>query len=127
MKILIPVLVYFSIAIPDLLASELPSHCKDNPGFRDKLQEIGPVVSLGASASSGLLAKSFPSLVANQMCLEKGSGFESRYSFGFGTKYSFLKNQYIEQRPKVIVATDIGNKRVRYRAIYRIKSEYISQ
>jgi hypothetical protein len=106
MKILIPVLVYFSIAIPDLLASELPSYCEDNPGFRDQLQNIGPVIALGASASSGLLAKSFPSLVANQMCLEKGSGFESRYSFGFGTKYSFLKDQYIEQRPKVIVAID---------------------
>jgi len=106
MKILIPVLVFFSLGVPDLLASELPSYCGDNPGFRDQLQNIGPVVALGASASSGLLAKSFPALVANQMCLEQGSGFESRYSFGFGTKYSFLKDQYIEQRPKVIVAID---------------------
>ena len=40
------------------------------------------------------------------MCLEQGSGFESKYSFGFGTNYSFLKDQYIEQRPKVIVAID---------------------
>ena len=106
MKILIPVLVYFSFAIPDLLASELPSYCEDDPGFRDQLQNIGPVVALGASASSGLLAKSFPTLVANQMCLEQGSGFASKYSFGFGTNYSFLKDQFIEQRPKVIIAID---------------------
>ncbi len=106
MKILITVLVYLSVAIPDLLASELPSYCIDDSSFRDKLQEIGPVVAVGASASSGLLAKSFPSLVANQMCLEQGSGFESKYSFGFGTNYSFLKDQFIEQRPKVIVAID---------------------
>ena len=106
MKILITILVFFSVGIPDLLASELPSYCRDNPDYRDKLQNIGPVVALGASASSGLLARSFPSLVANQMCLERGSGFESKYAFGFGTKYSFLKNKFIEQRPKVVIAID---------------------
>jgi len=106
MKILIPVLVYFSVAIPNLLASELPSYCEDDSSYRDKLQKIGPVVALGASASSGLLAKSFPALVANQMCLEKGSGFESKYSFGFGTSHSFLKDKFIEQRSKVVIAID---------------------
>jgi len=105
-KKLITVLVLFSVVIPDLLASGLPSYCEDNPGFSDKLQRIGPVISLGASTSSGLLAKSFPTLVANQMCLEKGSGFESKYSFGFGTNYSFLKDKFIEQRSKLIVAID---------------------
>jgi len=104
MKKLITVLVLFSLGVPDLLASGLPSYCEDETSFRDKLQEIGPVVAVGASASSGLLAKSFPSLVATQMCLENGSGFESKYSFGFGTNYSFLKDQFIEQRPKVIIA-----------------------
>jgi hypothetical protein len=106
MKKLIIFLVLFSLGVPDLLASGLPSYCEDESSFRDKLHEIGPVVALGASASSGLLAKSFPSLVANQMCLEQGSGFESKYSFGFGTNYSFLKDQFIEQRPKVIIAIE---------------------
>jgi len=106
MKILVTILVFLSVGAPDLFASGLPAYCEDDPGFRDELQKIGPVVALGASASSGLLAKSFPSLVANQMCLEQGSGFESKYSFGFGTKYSFLKDQFIQQRPKVIIAID---------------------
>jgi hypothetical protein len=106
MKIFITILVFFSVGVPDLLASELPSYCEDGSSYQDNLQNIGPVVALGASASSGLLAKSFPSLVANQMCLQQGSGFESKYAFGFGTKYSFLKDQFIEQRPKVIIAID---------------------
>ena len=125
MKILVTILVFLSVGAPDLFASGLPPYCEDDPGFRDNLQKIGPVVSLGASASSGLLAKSFPSLVSNQMCLQQGSGFESKYSFGFGTKYSFLKDQFIEQRPKVIIAIDYLHHGIKGRKFNSATKTYI--
>jgi hypothetical protein len=127
MKKLIIFLVLFSVGITDLLASGLPSYCEDNSSFSDKLQNIGPVVSLGASASSGLLAKSFPALVANQMCLEQGSGFESKYSFGFGTNYSFLKDKFIEQRSKVVIAIDHLHHGIKGRSFNSATKTYIDK
>ena len=91
----------------DLSAESLPRHCRDNDSHTDRLKALGPVIAVGASGSSGLMATPFPELVANQMCLSEGSGFESRYSiFFFGSKLSFLKKMYIEQRPKIVIAID---------------------
>lgn len=99
-----------------LCAQGLPAHC-DDPVQRESLQRLGPVVSVGASASSGLFAKSFPLLAAQQLCLSQGAGFESRHSFGGSTQFPFLKRMFIEQRPKVVVALDYlhhAGKRRRY-------------
>ena len=106
MKILITVIVFFLVGTADLFAQDLPAYCEDNAGYRDQLRSIGPVVSVGASASSGFFAKSFPLLAARQMCLRQGSGFESRHTFGGASKFPFLKKAFIEQRPKVIIALD---------------------
>lgn len=80
-------------------------HCEDAK-YREQLRNIGPMVSVGASASGGLFAKSFPLLAANQLCLGKGSGFESQHSFSGETKFAFLKKTFIQHRPKVVVALD---------------------
>lgn len=107
MKILIALAVLISVSSPELFAQNLPSYCEDNNNYQQKLQDIGPVIAVGASGSSGLMATPFPLLVASQMCLKQGSGFESRYSiFFFGSKISFLKKMYVEQRPKIVVAID---------------------
>ncbi len=107
MKILIALVVLISVGSSELFAQNLPSYCEDNNNYQQKLQDIGPVVAVGASGSSGLMATPFPLLVASQMCLKKGSGYESRYSiFFFGSKISFLKKMFIEKRPKIVVAID---------------------
>lgn len=86
-------------------ANPLPPHCDDAP-LRDALRAVGPVVSVGASTSGGLLAKSFPQLAANQLCLAPGEGFASRHTVSSASKFSFLKKVFIEQRPKVVIAMD---------------------
>lgn len=87
-------------------ASEgLPAHCAD-ARVRDTLRALGPVASVGASASSGMLARSFPLMVANQLCLTPGDGYEALHDFGGGDKFKFLKQVFIEKRPKIIIALD---------------------
>jgi len=128
MKILIKFIALLFIGTGSLLAQELPEHCNGNNIFRDNLQSLGPVIAVGASGSSGLWATPFPDLVANQMCLNEGAGFESRYSiFFFGSKISFLKKMYIEQRPKIVIAIDHlhhSSKSKRFNAVTR---EYIDR
>lgn len=86
-------------------AQGLPAYCQD-AAYREQLRAIGPVVSVGASASSGMLAKSFPRLAANQLCLDQGSGYAALHTFNNRSKFPFLKKAFLEQRPKVIVAFD---------------------
>ena len=86
-------------------AQGLPAHCQD-AAYRDQLRAIGPMVSVGASTSSGMLAKSFPLLAANQLCLDPGSGYASLHTYGAGSKFPFLKKAFLELRPKVILAID---------------------
>jgi len=128
MKRLITLAALFAIGSTSLLAQDLPEHCKDNSSYREKLQALGPAIAVGASGSSGLMATPFPLLVANQMCLSEESGFESRYSiFFFGSKISFLKDMYIERRPKIVIAIDHlhhSSKAKRFNAVTR---EYIDR
>jgi hypothetical protein len=105
MKTLLAIASFLLAHSTMLLAQALPAHC-ENAGFRDQLRSIGPVISVGASASSGLFAKSFPLLAARQLCFDQGAGFESRHSLGGGSKFSFLKKTYTELRPKIVVALD---------------------
>src|SRR5688572_21258769 len=105
MKMLFFIAALYCIGIKAPFAQDLPAHCED-ANYRDQLRNIGPIVSVGASASGGLFAKSFPLLAANQVCLGKGSGFESRHSFSGETKFDFLKKTFIHSRPKVVVALD---------------------
>jgi hypothetical protein len=106
MRFLFVAIVLFSVGTVGSFAQDLPAHCDDNAGYRGQLQSIGPVVSVGASASSGMFARSFPLLVAQQMCLTQGSGFQSRHTFSGATKFPFLKKAFQEQRPKIIIALD---------------------
>ena len=111
-----------------LLAQDLPEHCNSDISYQNNLQSMGPVIAVGASGSSGLWATPFPDLVAKQMCLREGAGFESRYSiFFFGSKISFLKKMYIEQQPKIVIAIDHlhhSSKGKRFNAVTR---EYIDR
>lgn len=107
MKNSIILAVLLSLGSSDLFAQALPDYCEDDNQYGEELREMGPVIAVGASGSSGLLATPFPLLVANQMCLKEGAGFESRYSiFFFGSKLSFLKKMYREQRPRIVIAID---------------------
>ncbi len=105
MKTLPAVVAFLLAQSTALFAQALPAHC-ENTGYRDLLRAIGPVISVGASASSGLFAKSFPLLAARQLCFDRGAGFESRHSLGGGSKFSFLKKAFTELRPKIVVALD---------------------
>jgi hypothetical protein len=128
MKNLLALVVLISVGTADLFAQNLPSHCADNNNYRQALQGIGPVIAVGASGSSGLLATPFPLLVAGQMCLQQGSGFESRYSiFFFGAKLSFLKKMYTEQRPKVVIAIDHLHHSSKGRKFNSATREYIDR
>lgn len=95
----------FCAGMTAAVAQGLPAYCQD-AALREQLRAIGPVVSVGASASSGMLAKSFPLLAANQLCLEQGSGYASLHRFSDRSKFPFLKKSFLELRPKVIVAFD---------------------
>jgi hypothetical protein len=95
----------FCAGIAGAAAQGLPAYCQD-AAFREQMRAIGPVVSLGASTSSGMLAKSFPLLAANQLCLSQGSGYASLHTFSSRSKFPFLKKTFLELRPKVIVAFD---------------------
>ncbi|MGH8616895.1 MAG: hypothetical protein ACREUW_04335 [Burkholderiales bacterium] len=86
-------------------AQALPAYCQD-AAFREQMRAIGPMVSVGASTSSGMLAKSFPLLAANQLCLSQGSGYASLHTYSSRSKFPFLKKTFFELRPKVIVAFD---------------------
>ena len=99
-------LVASFIGPSDLLAQDLPAFCETDAKTRNQLQELGPVAAVGASSSSGLMAKSFPEVAANQMCLSQGNGFEGHYLFDFGTKYGFVKSQYEDVKPKFVIAID---------------------
>jgi hypothetical protein len=99
-----------------VMAQELPVHCAD-ARLRETLRAQGPVVSVGASASSGLFARSFPQLAALQWCLTKGDGYEARHSLFGGSQFEYLKRVYREQRPKLVIALDYlhhSGKRRRY-------------
>ena len=128
MKFLLVLVAIFSTVSTGVFAQDLPAHCKDNSSYRQNLQALGPAIAVGASGSSGLLATPFPLLAANQMCLTEESGFESLYSiFFFGSKISFLKEMYIEQRPRVVIAIDHlhhSSKAKRFNAVTR---EYIDR
>lgn len=86
-------------------AQELPAYCQDAT-FREQMRAIGPMVSVGASTSSGMLAKSFPLLAAHQLCLNQRSGYAALHTYSDVSKFPFLKKVYFELRPKVIVAFD---------------------
>jgi len=104
MKVLFIVLT-FCAGMTGAAAQGLPAYCQDAT-FREQLRAIGPMVSVGASTSSGMLAKSFPLLAANQLCLNQSSGYASLHTFSNRSKFPFLKETFIELRPKVIVAFD---------------------
>jgi len=127
-KFLIILTALLSFGPTSLFAQNLPEHCNDNGKYGDNLQALGPVIAVGASGSSGLMATPFPLLIAKQMCLSEGAGFESRYSiFFFGSKISFLKRMYIKQRPKIVIAIDHlhhSSKGKRFNAVTR---EYIDR
>ncbi len=107
MKMLFALALLLLTESNDVFAQDLPAHCKNDSDYRGELQAKGPVIAVGASVSSGLWAKPFPTLVAYQMCLQRGNGYSSRYSvLFFGAKLSFLKKMYIEQRPKIVIALD---------------------
>ena len=92
MRILVAIAMLLSAAPGKLHAQDLPEYCQENSAYRQKLQSLGPIIGVGASGSSGLLARPFPLLVAGQMCLTRGAGYEARYSiFFFGSKISFVK------------------------------------
>lgn len=128
MRILITLGVFLSIGSTDLFAQRLPDHCEEDSSYREKLQDMGPVIALGASGSSGLTATPFPLLVASQICLKKGSGFESHYSiFFFGSKLSFLKKMYLEQRPRIVIAIDHLHHSSKNRRFNAATREYIDR
>jgi len=106
----------------------LPAYCKNNTHQSDKLQNLGPVVAVGASVSSGMLAVSFPLLIASQMCLRKGAGFESLYIiFRKKSNFSFLKKNYIEKRPKIVLALDHLHHSSKNRQFNAATREYIDK
>ena len=99
-------MIVFTIGVSDLLAQNLPAYCEADTSYRNQLKDLGPVVAVGASASSGLMAKDFPQVAANQMCLTHGAGFESHYLFDIGTKDGFLRKHYEGIKPKIVIAID---------------------
>ncbi len=83
-------------------------HCEDAEEAR-KLSALGPILGLGASVSHGLLAKSFPEVVANRMCLKSGEGYYSHYKFfsrDHKDTFKFMKKIYKEHKPKLVIALD---------------------
>ena len=106
MKTFFSLMIVFTIGVSDLLAQDLPAYCEADTSYRNQLKDLGPVVAVGASASSGLMAKTFPQVAANQMCLTHGAGFESHYLFDIGTKYGFLRKPYEGIKPKIVIAID---------------------
>lgn len=104
MKILFIVLT-FCAGITGATAQELPAYCQDAT-LREQMRAIGPMASVGASTSSGMLAKSFPLLAANQLCLNQSSGYAALHTLSDRSKFPFLKKTFLELRPKVILALD---------------------
>jgi hypothetical protein len=99
------IVLSFCAGMSGAAAQGLPAYCQDAT-LREQLRAIGPVVSVGASTSSGMLAKSFPLLAANQLCLSQSSGYASLHTFSSRSKFPFLKKTFLELRPKVIIAFD---------------------
>jgi hypothetical protein len=96
-NIVFTLVVLLTLVAANLHAQELPEYCTGDSAYEAQLRALGPVATVGASVSSGLWAKPFSTLVAYQMCLSEGDGYEASYSFlFFGGKLAFLKRTYIE-------------------------------
>lgn len=81
------------------------SHCRD-PKLARQLRALGPLYVVGASVSYGLFAKSFPELIAEQMCLDKKS-YDADFGFLVFYKSSrTIRESILKLRPKIIVALD---------------------
>lgn len=98
------------------------SHCQAEPQLAQKLRLQGPVMALGASVSSGLLADEFPEIVAKQMCLEDGRDYFYRFAYFdrvYQRTFDFMEKIYRRQRPRLVLALDYlyhRFKRVRFNA-----------
>ncbi len=84
-------------------------HCREAPELARALRELGPVMAVGASVSSGLLAEEFPHVVARQLCLEEGAGYFARFAYFDRVArhtFDFMARIYRDHRPRLVLALD---------------------